>query len=368
LNKPPFQSGRQDKLGESILRSEFSWPSADADWQWSLESAYNFLDRYLDGVDSKVDELRFETNVSYSKSLNSALGLQLSLGVEKSEISQSGNIEQNRNFTRAKGLLGITYAASDLTNLYVGVSRKVGQLKFSDFLQTVDLIDSNSNNSNPDLVPQQAWQLEFKLEQSLKSWGAASIILRAEDIEDIVERVAVYDESGTGRDAVGNIDSAKRYSGLLNATFELSSLGFSGARLMIDSQYNRSRLKDPLTNAYRRLGDEIINKVDAELRQDIPQTAIAWGITFEQNHFEPEYLYSQIITKREQRNLVVAYIEHSNVWGLKARFSLRNILDRVDHQTTRNYDSEGRVGELKNEERRARDFGLMYLLTLSGSF
>lgn len=368
LNKPPFQSGRQDKLGESILRSEFSWPSADADWQWSLESAYNFLDRYLDGVDSKVDELRFETNVSYSKSLNSALGLQLSLGVEKSEISQSGNIEQNRNFTRAKGLLGITYAASDLTNLYVGVSRKVGQLKFSDFLQTVDLIDSNSNNSNPDLVPQQAWQLEFKLEQSLKSWGAASIILRAEDIEDIVERVAVYDESGTGRDAVGNIDSAKRYSGLLNATFELSPLGFSGARLMIDSQYNRSRLKDPLTNAYRRLGDEIINKVDAELRQDIPQTAIAWGITFEQNHFEPEYLYSQIITKREQRNLVVAYIEHSNVWGLKARFSLRNILDRVDHQTTRNYDSEGRVGELKNEERRARDFGLMYLLTLSGSF
>ena len=181
--------------------------------------------------------------------------------------------------------------------------------------------------------------------------------------------MAVYDELGIGRDAVGNIDSAKRYSGLMSVTFELSPLGFSGARLMIDSQYNRSRLKDPLTNAYRRLGDEIINKVDAELRQDIPQTAIAWGITFEQNHFEPEYLYSQIITKREQRNLVVAYIEHSNLWGLKARFSLRNLLDRVDHQTTRNYDlGRGPGGTLNNEERRARDFGLMYLLTLSGSF
>ncbi|MEE3240093.1 MAG: TonB-dependent receptor plug domain-containing protein [Pseudomonadota bacterium] len=369
FNKTPFQSDRQDKLGESILRSEFSWPSADADWQWSLESAYNFLDRYLDGVDSKVDELRFETNVSYSKLLSSALGLQLSLGAEKSQISQSGNIEKDGSFTRAKGLLGITYAASDLTNLYVGVSRKVGQLKFSDFLQTRDINDSNSNESNPDLVPQQAWQLEFKLEQSLKYWGAASIILRAEDIEDIVERVAVYDELEIGRDAVGNIDSAKRYSGLLSVTFEFSPLGFSGARLMIDSQYNRSRLKDPLTNAYRRLGDEIINKVDAELRQDIPQTAIAWGITFEQNHFEPEYLYSQIITKREQRNLVVAYIEHSNLWGLKARFSLRNLLDRVDHQTTRNYDlGRGPGGTLNNEERRARDFGLMYLLTLSGSF
>ena len=69
---------------------------------------------------------------------------------------------------------------------------------------------------------------------------------------------------------------------------------------MIDSQYNRSRLKDPLIIVYRRLGDEIINKVDAELRKMIPQTAIAWGITFEQNHFEPEYLYSRIITKREQ--------------------------------------------------------------------
>lgn len=369
-NKIPFQSGRQDKLGESILRSEFSWPSNNADWQWSLEGAYNFLDRHLDGVDSKVDELRFETNVSYSKSLNSALGLQMSLGAEKSQISQSGNIEKDRNFTRAKGLLGITYAASDLTNLYVGVSRKVGQLKFSDFLQTVDLIDSNSNNSNPDLVPQQASQLEFKLEQSLKSWGAASIILRAEDIEDIVERVVVYDEMGTPvGDAVGNINSAKRYSSLLNATFELSPLGFSGARLIIDSQYNRSRLKDPLTNAYRRLGDEIINKVDAELRQDIPQTAIAWGISYEQTHYEPEYLYSQIITKREQKNLVVAYVEHSNVLGLKARFSLRNLLDRVDHQTTRNYDSgRGPGGTLNNEERRERDFGLMYLLTLSGSF
>ena len=85
--------------------------------------------------------------------------------------------------------------------------------------------------SNPDLVPHQAWQLEFKLEQSLKYWGAASIILRAEDIEDIVERVAVYDELGIGRDAVGNIDSAKRYSGLMSVTFELSPLGFSGSAL-----------------------------------------------------------------------------------------------------------------------------------------
>ena len=369
FNKLAYGSERQDKLGERILRSELSWPFADADWQWSLEGAYNYLDRYLDGIDSKVDELRVETNVSLSKSLKPELGLQLSLGIENSEISQSGSLEKKRNFTRAKGLLGFTYIASDLTNLYVGVSRKVGQLKFSDFLQTIDINDSNSNQSNPDLVPQQAWQIEFKLEQSLKSWGAASIILRAEEIEDIVERVVVYDELEIGRDAVGNIDRAKRYSGLLNATFELSPLGFSGARLMVGSQYNRSRLRDPLTNAYRRLGDEIINKVDAELRQDLPQTDFAWGLTYEQNHYEPEYLYNQIITKREQKNLVVAYIEHSNLWGLKARFSLRNLLDRVDHQATLNYDfGRGPGGILRSEERRARDFGLMYLLTVSGSF
>ena len=98
LNKPSYESERQDKLGESILRSELSWPFADADWQWSLEGAYNYLDRYLDEVDSKVDELRVETNLSYSKSLNPTLGLQLSLGVEVSEISQSGNVEKNRNY------------------------------------------------------------------------------------------------------------------------------------------------------------------------------------------------------------------------------------------------------------------------------
>tara|TARA_B100000767_G_C19773719_1_gene541429 strand:- start:2366 stop:4459 length:2094 start_codon:yes stop_codon:yes gene_type:complete len=374
------KSRREDKLGESIIRSEYSWQANNGDWQWSLESAYNYLDRFLladntglltmygdtsydhPRVNSKVEELRFETNMSYSAPLSPKWAWQFSLGVENSELSQSGDIDQKRNFTRPKGSLGLTFAASNLSNFYFGLSRTVGQLNFSDFLATVDINDGNNDRGNPDLVPHQAWKLEVKLDQNLQSWGALSVSLAIEDIDDIVDRV-LTDNS----DAVGNIDSSQRYAGRLNGTFELSPIGFIGARLTVDSQYNQSRLKDPISNATRRVSHEMINKSVVELRQDIPSTNLAWGVSFEQANYEPIYRYSKITSNTENNGLVIAYIEDSDFLGMKARFSLRNLSDRLDDETSQTF-TPNRGGSLSKTESRARDFGLMYLLSLSGSF
>lgn len=373
------QSDRQDQLGESILRSEYSWQTPHADWQWSLEAAYNVLERELQTnnmgllmlgdsqydqqrLKAKVDEQRFETSISFSSSLSQRLAWQFSLGIEDSELRQSGNIDQERNFTRVKGSLGLTYAASDLSNLYLGLSRTVGQLNFSDFLAAVDVNEGNSDSGNPDLVPQQAWQLKVTLDQDLQSWGAVSVSLIAEDIDDIVDRVLT--ESG---DAVGNIASSQRYSSRLNAAIELAPLGFTGARLTIESQYNHSRLQDPVTTVHRRVAHEMINKSVIELRQALPSTDLAWGITYEQANYEPTYRYNQIITNDEKHGLVVAYVEDSDFLGFKARFSLRNLSDRVDYETRQSF-SPNRNGLIDKVEHRERDFGLIYILSLSGSF
>jgi hypothetical protein len=142
---------------------------------------------------ARVEERRAETNLSYSRQLDSAWSLQSSLGVEYSELIQSGANGQTREFVRPKGFVSLAWKPDEDFDFNVKGERKVGQLDSGDFLSSVDIQNNNRSSGNAELVPEQAWILSSEINRKLRAWGAVKLAGEYHWIEDVVDRVRIGD-------------------------------------------------------------------------------------------------------------------------------------------------------------------------------
>lgn len=365
--------------GEYILRSEYAWvPSEGRDWQVSLEGAFNFLDAEaalfrstggaplaevaLPNANSRVEEQRGEVSVTHGRLLSPGLNLQVSLGVEMSELSQSGDAENLRTFTRPKGFASLSWQVDPTLQLVTRIDREVGQLDFFDFISSVNLNQGNGSEGNSEIVPEQAWKLSITAEKDLKDWGAATLTLFGSDIEDIVDRIPI----GTG-DGPGNIDTAWRVGADLDATLKLAKLGLPGTELTFGGEWRDSRVKDPLTGVERPINGSDIYHFTAELRRDIPKTDWAVGVYLESYNGNPEYTLNERFHSGSQPPFSYVYVEHKDLMGLTGKLVVANLLDQHDWLRRDIYEPN-RLGAIVRSESRTRHFGPIVTFELNGTF
>ena len=354
---------------ESIFRSEFSDRLWNGEWQWSFEVARNALDlestfNSMPFADSEVEEERYEFAQSNSYLLTDALTLQTLLGVEYSRIEQTGDAEETRYFTRGKGFVSIAYALRNNFNVSFKIERSVGQLDFADFIVSVDVNDSNSDEGNPELEPQQSWDYELMFDYSIGQFGVVNLRMFFEDIEDIVDQIPVEG----GGESVGNIDDAERYGAQLVATVHFDQLGWKGATLEVDILTQKSKLDDPLQPMLeRRVNEDYIRFYTFELRQDVSRTDWAWGIQHEVERAAPVYRINEFSDDNLGDGKTNIFIENKDVFGLTAKLTAINVFDRSDNFRRVRYVDD-RNGAVNFIEDRDRIFGTYYALVLSGKF
>ena len=370
---------RQQNERESILRTEYTFGLLGGDWQWSLEGARNFLEIVADveerdengdlqivefpGSTSRVDEDRAETTLSYSRSLTDNLQMQTSLGIEYSEISQSGEFGLVRDFVRPKGFFSLNWKATDALNLSAKLERAVGQLRFSDFVASRNINDDREDVTNANLVPPQSWLLELELQQSLGDFGALTLRGFAEDITDIVDQIPI---EGGGQ-APGNIDSANRYGGELNLTFLTDPIGWKGARFDVNLEYTDSEVVDPLLGTTRRLSDEELFEVEVEFRQDIKGTNWATGFFVRHNENTPSVRLDEVSIFKQNPPFSSIFVENKDVFGLTTRFRLGNLFNRRN-EFFRTIFNDRINNDIAFREERSRTFGTIFRFDIEGSF
>jgi len=370
---------------ESILRAEYSWQTANKnDWQISLEGAFNTLDndiqQFRGDFDTPpvlqpnsisretVEEKRAEFFLTNGRQLSPKLRLQASLGAEYSEISSEvlqsaqGQGSQSESFVRPKGSIALAWEASDTLTINTELSRQVGQLNFFDFIPRVDLEDGDNNAGNVDIVPDQTWRLETQFEKNWGDWGAATLALYGEEIEDIVDQVPI----GMG-EGPGNLDSATRYGFDLAGTLQLGKLGIEGAQIEYEYEYRWSDVDDPVTGESRRINDDKIRFYFISYRHDIPGTDWAYGINIENFYESPTFRLRGVNHYEESPPFAWAFIEHKDLWGMTGTAFMGNIFD-TDNEFTRTLYSGGRTGAVTRVEDRARNFGPILTLRLKSSF
>lgn len=378
---PPFSSGfdRTVDEGESVLRAEYGWKTAGGtDWGFNLEGAYNFLeseaelsDGDLNNSNTKVEEKRGEFITTYGRPLSDKLTVQAALGGEYSEISQG---QQSRSFVRPKGSVALAWKPTDDFDLSFKLSREVDQLNFFDFIASVEVSNDVVDVGNPNLVPPQKWRAELEATKKLGAFGSATVTLFGEKISDIVDTVP----TSPTEEARGNLDSADRYGLALVSTLLLDPIGWRGAKIDIEAEAVKSSVRDPLTGFNRRIGQDDIYSYEISLRHDIPNSNWAWGAGIEDFDDVGNIRLDQIADFDTRAPYSWIFVEHKDVLGLTVNANLGNLFDRGERfvrtaygtldPVTREFTRGRRNGPVGFVENRTRKFGLIYRLTISGSF
>lgn len=390
-----------EEEGESIVRAEYGFAAFGGDLHLAAEGAFNFLDLEtgygtrgvagdytldpLPGGNARVEERRAETNVTYSRQLGDAWSLQGSLGVEYSELTQTGAGGLTREFVRPKGFLSLVWKIDPTLDMSVKAERKVGQLDFGDFLSSVDIQQNNQSAGNVDLVPEQSWIFSSEINKALGPWGAVKLAGEYHIIEDVVDLVPIDANGLPVRDplqnlgaiaggGVGNIDEAWAYSITGSGTIKLDPIGAKGVQIEVSYRYRDSEVKDPLTGIRREISSAPQTTASAAIRWDIPETAWALVAGIEEYRNYAGYRLDQVSWRWDAPSINFFSIENKDVFGLKVRLQAVNLNDTSENYKRYVYQSAGpgqprlRTNGVDFVEERYRTFGPMLRLQVSGTF
>jgi len=363
---------------EAIIRSEYSWsPEKDGDWTIGVEGAFNFLDIEadlqdfdngafvdveLDGATSRVEERRAEATLTHSRKLSPKWNLQLSAGIEYSELEQTGGLL--RDFVRPKGFLLATYKPDDSTSLRFRAEREVGQLSFFDAIASVDVVDNINQASNFNIVPSQSWKLSTEYDKDFGQGFTIKINPYFNFISDLVDRIPI----GNDGDAIGNIDSAIQYGIDFNTSIKGKRWGWDGTQFDLDLEWRDSRVDDPVTGIARQLSRDKKTFWHARMRHDITDTLWAYGGGVREF---ADYQGFRLFTTDDptlKRPITYAFVEHKDILGMKIKAEVTNLLNSKEEFTREVFTDRRDLGELDFTEFQSRAFGPRLNIEFSGKF
>ena len=366
--------------GEHIGRGEYSWKMLGGDWQLAAEAAFNRYngEAHLFNLDAAgttfveipfpagtggVTEDRYEVVLTHGRQLASNLSLQIGLGGEYSQLSQTGAMGLTRTFQRPKGSASLAWTPRRGLDISLKLSRQVGQLSFGDFLARVDLDQNRGNAGNVELVPQQSWNLDLEIKKDLAAWGSTTLKAYARWYEDYIDIIPVG-----GAESRGNIPSARLYGLNWVSTFKLDPIGFKGAKIDINATLEESNLLDPLTFTPRSFSNHYDRYAEITLRHDIPGSDWAWGLGLEYNHVLPYYRLFEIGRDYEGPAYTYAFVENKDVFGLTVRAQFFNITNgrRILERTV--YTGLRDRSPVSFHESRDQAVGPIFDISVRGSF
>ena len=366
--------------GERIGRFEYGWAMWGADWQLAGEAAFNRLDRVSglfeltpDGNFTEVDfpdgtggvtEDRYETVLSFGRSLTSKLALQAVLGTEFSKIRQTGSAANARSFQRPKGSVSLAWRPENGLDISLELSREVGQLSFGDVLAEVFIDDENENAGNNELVPEQSWDFNLEINKALGAWGSTTFTAEHRLIEDYVDLIPLI----SGGEARGNIDSARRTQFDWNTTLKFDPLGIPGAQVDLEFQIVRSRVRDPLDGQIREFSRLRDRRYRAEFRHDIPGSNIAYGTAISYAQNSPFVRLSEVGREYQGPTFGNVFIEHKDVFGLTVNARVGNIFGGRDRLERTVFDGVRTETPILFAESRSLKIGPVFRFSVAGNF
>jgi len=367
---------------ETILRGEYRWRGGANEWQASLEGAFNRLDIVnalfemgaagdfvpvpFPDAEAIVDEQRAEAILTWTRPLTANLTMQLSLGGEYSELSQSGANGLTRSFYRPKGFLNLAWRPVERLDVSARIERAVGQLNFFDFVASTNVSGGTTNAGNANLVPPQSWNAQVQIARSLGAWGNATARLYGRWITDVVDIVPI----GAAGQAPGNLPGTATVFGLQwTSTFNFDPIGWSGAKLDMNLQFQRTRLDDPLSGQRRPINENTTRRIEINFRHDIPRSDWAWGVSAFQFRQSEGFRLDQRFHYLDTPGSLGAFVEHKDVMGLTIRASVDNLLDTNESFRRTFFDGRRNLANsnILFPEHRDRYYGPIFTLTISGA-
>ena len=381
-----FEQLQDAQRNETILRPTWSRSNlAGFSVELGTEFALNTLDHqvqlfeFLAGgtpvqidlpVDeAKVKEKRAEPFINIGRQLSKSIRLDAGLTYERSKISVSGDTDDNRSLQFWKPSLTLDWKSGNGWHGQVSAKRVVAQLDFYDFISSAELSTDRINGGNPDLVPQQTWQLRGTIEHPMLGEGLAKLDVGYDIVNDLQDRVLICDpEDATACfDAPGNLGTGKRYFATLTLDAPLAKIGLKGVRVKFDGTLQRTRVDDPISGEARNWSDFFPDwQWNLDFRHDLANWSYGFVVSdrdrftfFRTDEYDTNYNGGPFGT---------AFVEYRPRNGTTITLDLDNALDTSGNRNRLLFRPNRAQPDVTINEFRERNRHLNFGLTLKQTF
>lgn len=381
---------------ERILRSSYTRDIfSDQNIEFGVERAQTILDSRLalgllsvigtpsakvgglvpqqvSNANSRVEEIRYEPFLIHNWTISPQMSLESTLVYETSEISQTGDVTNKRDFDFIKPKLDLRYDLTPTLQLRGTIERLVNQLSFSDFVAANDEQDNDRNTvaGNAGLRQQTQWRYSFNTEYRLPDdVGVLNAELFYADHQDVIDRIDVSPSDDDLQSANGNIGDGTEYGLDLNASVRMGMIGLPNLLVSTSFIVQDSQVTDPFLGIERRFQSYMRGQLRLTLRHDIPQWRFNWGYeNFDRVdggflRYDVDDIEFEIGDPRY--SLFAEYVDNR---GLTYRLDLQNVSNNA--RCRRRTRFVGRISDaiLEEIERQCSKTGLEFGLKVSGTF
>ena len=237
----------------------------------------------VSNANSSVEEIRYEPFVIHNWVINSRMSLESSILYELSEISQSGDVSNKRDFDFVKPKVDFRYDLTPRLQLRGSIEKIVEQLSFNDFVAATDNRDEDSNiqAGNENLSQEWYWKYDINAEYRLPNdIGVIDGNIFYEDWTDRIERIDVSTSEDRLQAANGNVGEGYKYGMNLNASIRMRMIDMPN--LLVTSRLNveDSNVTDTFLGIDRRFTYNNRGRLSLGFRHDITSWNMNYGISW----------------------------------------------------------------------------------------
>lgn len=370
--------------GETALRQTFNWTLNERhSLEFGAEAAFNFNENELalselvgdvlvpidiPVASTRVEEERSEISVRHVWGFSERVSLESGLRYEVSDLTQSGDAQQETSFSFLKPELSLTWRPTDQRRWRFSLLRNVDQLNFGKFASSVDLTSEQINLGNPDYRPQTDWTLEAQVEQRFGEDASATLTVGRVWVQDLDDFIAVTDANGNVFDAPGNIGDGTLDRVTLDWTTPLDRLGLSNATLVGFLEWYNTNVTDPVSGLDRAWSGFREWEARFDFRQTFPESQMAWGWDYFWLSDGAVYRATEFRELTFPKGDLDVYVETTRWLGLTARLGADFIFDSPEEVRRTFYSgsrANGVVSRVRETEARQ---GVTAYLQVRGAF
>jgi hypothetical protein len=152
------------------------------------------------------------------------------------------------------------------------------------------------------------------------------------------------------------------------STLNFDPIGWKGAKLDVTIGREWTSVRDPLTGEKRPISGVEDSWFNAEFRHDIPGTQLAWKVYAEYQHYEKYFYLTEVYRSLDLPWITGFYVEHKNVFGMKLRVSVDNILNGRHLFYRHVYEGYRDRTPLAFYQRQNQLIGPLFSISLKGTF
>ena len=325
----------------------------------------------VSNANSTVEEIRVEPFLVHNWQLNPRMTLESSLVYETSQITQTGDVYNQRDFAFLKPKVDFRFDVTPTFQLNWNAERMVMQLSFNDFVAASDNQDNDSNTlpGNANLKQEQVYITRLGFEYRLADdVGVIDGDVRWMKHVDVIDRIDVSTPTSI-LSTNGNIGDGYMYGLNLNASLRMKMIGLPNLLVTSSFSVQDAEIKDPFLGIDRRFTNYNRGRTMFGFRHDIPSLRLNYGMDWN-NRFDGNMVKYDVddIEYTAGDPHINAFVEFVAFDGITFRFDARDAASKDQCRERHRYLGPITSGIIEEYEDQCGGSGRVVSLKITGTF